>query len=730
MIDYEVLDGLCVLRLDCPPVNAISLPLLAEIRTGVRRANSDPDARGIVITGGPSHFSAGADLADFQAIRSGDDAVRMASVFQEAYAEIEDTAKPVIAAVAGSVLGGALELAMACHHRIAAEGSKFGLPEVKLGINPGAGGTQRLPRLIGLPAALEMLLTGQSIDAQRALALGLIDRLCPGQSLLDCARQSLASATLRRATRERTEKIQNPQANSAAFAQAEAIVAASRPEIIAPRTILAAVRAGLEDSFTAGLLAEREGFRQCMATLATQNKFYVFTATRAAGKIAEGDETQIGWHAVTTRSVGSACFPPERTCLPAAAPREGMPPKQTHAATDSDMPTIARAAVVGMGTMGTGIVQALITAGIPVVAYDENSAALQRGAAKIRASLAGRVAQGKLTAGRAEEIEGRLALAADRRQIAAADLVVESVFEDAGVKRSAIAGVEEVCPAETIIASNTSTISLDVLAERMRHPQRLLGMHFFNPAQRMPLVEVIRRAATPPGLAAGLMRFAKKIGKTPVLVNNREGFLVNRLFIPYLKEAFWLLEAGAEPEAVDRAMLQFGFAMGPFVLIDMAGLDILVLTDAVLRGAFPRHGGPAEIAVRLVQAGHLGQKSGSGVYRYEQGSHQPEPSPAAAAIIAEVRRQRDPRPGLLSAAEITRRLVLRVVNEAFYVLEEGLCQRTSDLDVAMVLGTGLADFRGGVVKYAQDLGLDHVKTQLEELAAQCGERFAPGKLLQ
>jgi 3-hydroxyacyl-CoA dehydrogenase len=686
MIDYEVLDGLCVLRLDCPPVNAISLPLLAEIRTGVRRANSDPDARGIVITGGPSHFSAGADLADFQAIRSGDDAVRMASVFQEAYAEIEDTAKPVIAAVAGSVLGGALELAMACHHRIAAEGSKFGLPEVKLGINPGAGGTQRLPRLIGLPAALEMLLTGQSIDAQRALALGLIDRLCPGQSLLDCARQSLASATLRRATRERTEKIQNPQANSAAFAQAEAIVAASRPEIIAPRTILAAVRAGLEDSFTAGLLAERDGFRQCMATLATQNKFYVFTATRAAGKIAAGD--------------------------------------------DAPGPTIARAAVVGMGTMGTGIVQALITAGILVVAYDENSAALQRGAAKIHASLAGRVAQGKLTAGRAEEIEGRLTLAADRRQIAAADLVVESVFEDAGVKRSAIAGVEEVCPAETIIASNTSTISLDVLAERMRHPQRLLGMHFFNPAQRMPLVEVIRRAATPPGLAAGLMRFTKKIGKTPVLVNNREGFLVNRLFIPYLKEAFWLLEAGAEPEAVDRAMLQFGFAMGPFVLIDMAGLDILVLTDAVLRGAFPRHGGPAEIAVRLVQAGHLGQKSGSGVYRYEQGSHQPEPSPAAAAIIAEVRRQRGPRPGLLSAAEITRRLVLRVVNEAFYVLEEGLCQRASDLDVAMVLGTGLADFRGGVVKYAQDLGLDHVKTQLEELAAQCGERFAPGKLLQ
>ena len=261
--------------------------------------------------------------------------------------------------------------------------------------------------------------------------------------------------------------------------------------------------------------------------------------------------------------------------------------------------------------------------------------------------------------------------------------------------------MEDVCPTETIIASNTSTLSLDLLAKGMRHPDRLLGMHFFNPAQRMPLVEVIRRTATPPGLAAGLTRFAKKIGKTPILVNNREGFLVNRLFIPYLKEAFWVLEAGAEPEAVDRAMLQFGFAMGPFVLIDMAGLDILVLTDAVLRGAFPRHGGPPEIAERLVQAGHLGKRPARAFIVTRRESDEPQPSPATTAIIAEVRRRQCVPPGLMPAEEITRRLVLRVVNEAFYVLEEGLCQRTSDLDVAMVLGTGLADFRGGVVKYAR-----------------------------
>jgi 3-hydroxyacyl-CoA dehydrogenase len=692
MIDYEVLDGLCVLRLDWPPVNAISLAALAALRAAVARANADHEVRAIAITGSPAHFSAGADLADFQAIRSGDDAVRMATAFQEAFQEIEDSARPVIAAVAGNVLGGALELAMACHHRIAAEGSRFGLPEIKLGINPGAGGTQRLPRLVGPAAAVAMLLTGELIDARRALALGLIDHVCPGGSLLDCARQWAVSNAPQRRTRERTEKIEDREANSGSFAAANEIVAALRPEIIAGRTILAAVRAGVEESFAAGLRAEREGFRQCMATRATQNKIYIFTATRLASKIADDNDSPVD--------------------------------------ADSAMPAIARAAVVGMGTMGTGIVQALITAGVSVVAYDESASALERGAAKIRASLAGRVAQGKLAAGRAEEIAGRLALAADRRQLADAELVIESVFEDVDAKRSAIADVEAVCRPATIIASNTSTISLDVLAGGMRHPERLLGLHFFNPAQRMPLVEVIRRAATPPPLAAALVRFAKKIGKTPVLVNNREGFLVNRLFIPYLKEAFWLLEAGAEPEAVDAAMLEFGFAMGPFVLIDMAGLDILVLTDAVLRGAFPHHGGPAEIAVRLVQAGHRGQKSGSGVYLYEKGGHQPRPNPAAAEIIAAARQRRGPCPGPMPAEEITRRLVLRVVNEAFYVLEEGLCQRPSDLDVAMVLGTGLADFRGGVVRYAQDLGLDRVRGELEDLAAQCGERYAPGKLLQ
>jgi 3-hydroxyacyl-CoA dehydrogenase len=264
----------------------------------------------------------------------------------------------------------------------------------------------------------------------------------------------------------------------------------------------------------------------------------------------------------------------------------------------------------------------------------------------------------------------------------------------------------------------------------MRHPERLLGIHFFHPAQRMPLVEIIRRETTPLAAVATAVQLARRLRKTPVIVRNCDGFLVNRLFVPYLKEAFWLLEDGAEAAAIDRAMVAFGFAMGPLALIDMSGLDILVLTDAVLRRAFPGHGPLSSIAVRLVDAGHLGQKTGSGVYRYEQGDHAPHPSETAERIVHETRRQRGGAVGPISDEEIVRRLMLRMVAEAFYVLEEKIVERGSDIDVAMVLGAGLPDFRGGVLKYACDLGLDRVLAQLDELTAKYGDRFAPCQLLR
>ena len=686
MIDYTVSDGICVLRVNAPPVNTITLALLDALRDAIGRAGDDADVRAIILTGGPDHFSAGADVGLFRDITRAEDAIGTSRLFQEAFQVVEDSPKPVVAAVAGRMMGSALELAMACHHRVAARPARFSMPEVTLAINPGAGGTQRLPRLIGPAAALTMLLTGEAVDADRALALGLVDAVCDADELLARARAILDSGPELRRTGRLGEKVQDVAANRAAFEEAEQRLAGMRPEIIAPKVILDAVRTGLEESFEAGLRKEQTGFAACMDSRAARNKIYLFFATRETARI------------------------PDLADTPAAP--------------------VAKAAVIGMGSMGTGIAHALIIAGVPVVVLDEDTAAVEKGTGRIRAAVQKRVDQGKLAGNRAEGMLGLLAAAADWPEIADADLVIEAVFEDVAVKRAVIRRIEAACAADTIVASNTSTISLDVLAEGMQRPERLVGMHFFNPAHRMPLVEVVRRDATPGAVLAATVAFAKRLRKTPVVVRNREGFLVNRLFIPYLKEAFWLLEEGADPRAIDAAMVAFGFPMGPLVLIDMAGLDILVLTDRVLSDAFPRHGPLSQVAVRLVDGGRLGQKSGSGVYRYEKGDRTPHPSEATARIIAEVQHETGRTPREVGADEMTRRLVLRMVGEAFHVLAEGIAQRESDLDAATVLGMGFPDFRGGVVKYARDLGLSNVLADLDELAARCGERFLPPGLLR
>ncbi|MCX6910652.1 MAG: 3-hydroxyacyl-CoA dehydrogenase NAD-binding domain-containing protein, partial [Verrucomicrobia bacterium] len=652
------------------------IEMLGDLRAGVRQANTDASVRSIVITGTPEHFSAGADVAMFRDIKIAKDAERISRAFQEAFQEIEDSAKPVTAAVAGKMMGGALELAMACHYRVCARGTVFSMPEVNLGINPGAGGTQRLPRLIGVEAALKMLLTGQPISATEALKLGLVDAMCDAA---DLTKPAQACAGAPRKTRERVFA-------TVSYTEAEKLVARSRPELIASSVILECVRTGVEQSFATGLRAEQEGFARCMDTLATRNKIHVFFATRETAK---------------------------------APDLAGVPSR-----------SIARVAVIGMGSMGAGIAQAVLQAGLPVVVLDENAAALEKGQQRIRESLEKRAAQGKLSPDRLAATLKLLSAAAGWSEIAKAELVIEAVFEDVAVKRAVIASIERVVSDDTLIASNTSTISFDLLAEAMRRPQRLVGLHFFNPAHAMPLLEVIRHAAAAPETVATALRFAKTIRKTPVLVRNREGFIVNRIFLPYLNEAFWLLEDGAEPEAVDRAMVAFGFPMGPLTLIDMAGNDILVHADAVLAKAFPRHGPTPPIVTELVARRMLGQKTGAGVYLYEKGDPKPRSNPAAQEITAAARQCAGKSPRAISADEITQRLVLRMVAEAFRVLEEGIAQRESDVDAAMVLGTGFPDWRGGVLKYARDIGLPDVRKQLDVLAARHGERFAPCRLLR
>ena len=674
-IASSVAAGISFLRLNAPPVNTLTPALLDELRAAVRLANTDANVRGIVIVGTPEHFSAGADVAIFRDIRDDADAIRISRVFQEAFQEIEDSVKPVVAAVAGKMMGGALELAMACHARVCAPGTVFSMPEVNLGINPGAGGTQRLPRLIGVEAALKMLLTGQPIKADEALKLGLVDAVCEAGDSLEKAAgvRVLAGSASPQKTRDRSPA-------NASFTEAEKLVARSRPELIAASVVLECVCTGVEKSFDAGLRAEQEGFARCMATPATRNKIHVFFATRDTAKVQE--------------LAGIASHP------------------------------VSRVAVIGAGSMGTGIAQAILMAGLPVTSLDENPTALQNCRRRIEESLQKRVAQGRLSPERLAATMKLLTTTSDWNALAGSDFVIEAVFEDVAVKRGVLANLERVVGDNAIIASNTSTISFDALAEGMRRPQRLAGLHFFNPAHAMPLVEVIRHSAAAPETVATALRFAKVIRKTPVLVRNREGFIVNRIFLPYVKEAFWLLEEGAEPEAIDAAMTAFGYPMGPLTLMDMAGNDIFVHADAVLCKAFPQHGPTPAVVAELVRRKMSGQKSSAGVYLYAKGDHQRRPNPVTQEIIAAVRQRTGKPARAISAEEITQRLVLRMVAEAFRVLEEGIVQRASDVDAAMVLGTGFPDWRGGVLKYARDLGMAGVRRQLEDLAGRFGERFA------
>jgi 3-hydroxyacyl-CoA dehydrogenase len=686
MLTTEIIDGVRVVRFNAPPLNTITLELLSQLRSAVQQANQDDTVQGLVITGDETVFSAGADIHLFKQVASSEDAIRLCQLFQSAFQEIEDCSKPVIAALAGTVIGGALELAMACHFRIASTDSRFTMPEIRLGILPGAGGTQRLPRLVGPAKALKMLLTAETIQAERALDLGLVDQICPADQLLRRACDLARTSPGPKRTSQQEVLFRDSATCEAVVQEAETLIRSIRPEIIAPQRIIAAVRAGWEESFAAGLLQEQHGFDSCMQTHATRNKIYLFFATRETSKV------------------------PELAGI--------------------ESPPLAHAAVIGMGSMGTDIATALILSGVRATVLDQSKEALDRGIDKIRRSIHSRVKKGRLSSSRAEQTLGRLSTTTRWEDVAANELVIESVFEDVEVKRTVIKRLEDICPSSTILATNTSTIPLDELVVTMKQPHRLIGMHFFNPAHRMPLLEIVRRECTPPEILAAVMSWSKTLRKTPVLVASRVGFLVNRLFVPYVQEAFELLEEGATAAAIDRCAVEFGFPMGPLALMDMTGLDILTDSQRVLASAVRRHGSLSPIATSLVERGQLGQKTSAGIYRYESGSHLPLECDATARIIAEVQQQRDRTARMIDPREIQERLVLRMACEAFYVLEERVARSQADVDVATVLGTGFPDFRGGVLKYVQNHGISQIRDRLGELTEQYGERFSPSNFMQ
>jgi 3-hydroxyacyl-CoA dehydrogenase len=686
MIDYSVDHSTAYIRLDNPPLNVLSYPLLDELVASLDRAGNDASVNGIILYGSETHFTAGADVAIFRKLETDDEAIAVSKRFQDVFMAIEQSVKPVVAAVAGSVMGGALECALSAHFRVCTATTRFSLPEVNLGIVSGAGGTQRLPRTTGVAPALDMLLSGKPVSAAGAFEMGLVDAVCAPSEFLTKAAELLSSGKNIVRTSVRTDMIADSAANETAFSEAEKLLRKTPPELIARKIIIDAVKTGISSSFAEGCRKEQTGFAACMATNATCNKINLFFATRSTGKVE-----------------AYASFKPAE---------------------------ITTTAVIGMGSMGSGIAQAFAAAGKQVIVLDTDRGNAEKGIVKIADSMTRKINRGSMTRDKADALLKKITIADGWRDLSGADLVIEAVYEDIGLKQSILNNSEEACPPETIIASNTSTIDLDTLAQPLTHPQRLIGLHFFNPAHSMPLVEVIKRESTAPEVVASALHFAGTIKKTAILVNNSVGFVVNRLFIPYAIEAYRLLEEGADPFAVDAAMVKFGFPMGPLAIIDMTGIDILAFTDMQMHSAFPWHIPLSEIAKSLISEGMLGQKSGCGVYRYEKGNHRPLANERTVQLVKKHAETSGIPLRTFTDEEITDRLIFRLIAEGFRVVEEGIARNEQDMDVAMVLGIGFPDFRGGVLRYAREYGLKAVVDRLMQLTTDHGERYSPCKYLQ
>jgi 3-hydroxyacyl-CoA dehydrogenase len=671
---YRLEADVAVLEIDNPPVNALSLPVRAQLVAGIRRAAADGAVKGIVICARGS-FSAGADIKE---IANG--LTFAPPILLDVQAEIESAGKPIVAAIDGSALGGGLELALTCHARVASPGAKMGLPEVKLGLIPGAGGTQRFTRLAGPEAALEAITTGAHLPAARALALGLIDAVAadPLAAALALARSLASAGAPLSLASERADKI---------AAADRRLISAWREKIakeyrgqLAPLRVCDAIEAALTRERAEAFKLEREYYLECRESPQRKALMHVFQAERAAGKI------------------------------PGVGPEVKPQP-------------IRRAAVIGAGTMGGGIAMCFATAGIPVTLLDVSGEALERGLAGIRARYASSVARGRLTREKVESALSLIDTATDYEALANVDIAIEAVFEDATLKREIFGKLDRHAPAHAVLATNTSSLDIDMIAAATARPQQVLGTHFFSPAHVMKLMENVRGAHTSPHTLATVMALARTLGKIPVLAGNCDGFIGNRMLQYYGAEAERLLEEGATPEQVDRVIEAFGFAMGPLAMRDLAGNDV---GWAIRRNrTLPPDERWSPILQRMAEEGRLGQKSGRGFYRYEGRTRRTDPQ--ALALIERVSRELGIERRQISDEEILRRLLHPLVNEGAKILEERIALRAGDIDIVYIYGYGFPAYKGGPMFWAQQAGLGEVVKTMEELAPSHGHRWLPAK---
>jgi len=672
---YEQDGRVAVLLLDNPPVNGLGHAVRAGIVANLDRANADAGCDAIVITGAGKAFSGGADIREFNTPKAVAE-----PTLRSVIAALEQSAKPVVAAINGVCMGGGLELALGCHFRVAGSKAMLALPEVKLGLLPGAGGTQRLPRVVGVERALNLIVTGNAAAASTLADTALLDVVVDGD--VRAAGVALAMRVVAdRLPHKRVRDLAIDYPNAEAFFQfARNTVAATTRRYPAPLKCVDAVAASASMSFDDGLRHERTLFQQLLASPESRALRHAFFAERAAARV------------------------------------EGVPDT-------TPVRPVAAVAVIGAGTMGGGIAMTFLSAGVPVTLVESTAAALERGVATIRANYEGSAKKGRISAA---DVARNLALLTPTLAfdgIGAADLVVEAVFEDMAIKRDVFETLDRLAKPGAILATNTSTLDVDRIAAATKRPRDVVGMHFFSPANVMKLLEVVRGQATAPDVLATVMQLAKRIGKTAVVSRVCDGFIGNRMLEQYLRQAMFLVEEGAAPAGIDRALESFGMAMGPFRMSDLAGNDV-GWRIRQRRYVDKPQVTYSRVADRLCEAGRFGQKTGAGWYRYEPGRRDALPDPAVDAIIAAHRASI----GAASAdvarrvppEEIVDRCILALVNEGARIVEEGIAQRASDIDVVYLTGYGFPRFRGGPMLYADMLGLGNAVRRMREFAALPG----------
>jgi 3-hydroxyacyl-CoA dehydrogenase len=686
-----ITDRVAVVTIDNPPVNAMGPGVLEAIEDAVSRAVADPAVDAIVLIGAGTTFIAGADIKIFGTLKTREQSLKRSETTHARLKRLEDTPKPLIVAIHGNALGGGLEVAMACHYRIAATDAKVGQPEVLLGIIPGAGGTQRLPRLCGPATALELCTEGRAIHASRALAEGIVDEATSAPLLpaaIAYARKRAHAGDIRR-TREITRKISDRDAGLAACKARRAALEKTARGQKAPFAAVEAIEAALTLDFEQGSRRERELFAECVVSTESRALVHMFFAEREATKIPDV-------------------------------------PK------DTPTKTINRAAVVGAGTMGGGIAMSYANVGIPVLLKEVDRTALDRGMATIRKNYESSLSKGKMTREELNRTIGLITPTTTYDGFDKVDIVVEAVFENMDLKKSTFADLARVTRPDCILATNTSTLDIDEFARASGRPEQVIGHHFFSPANVMKLLEIVRGRESSPEVIATSLKLGKRLNKVGVVVGNCFGFVANRMLAYYMRESYLLLEEGASVSQIDKAITDFGYPVGPFGMQDIAGIDVGARIRQYLKsiGKTRAEGPQSAVPDRLYEMGRYGQKTGAGWYKYEGGSRTRIPDPLVEEIAAAEAQRRGIKRRAITDDEIIARVTTALANEGARVLEDGFAIRASDIDVVYCYGFGFPRHRGGPMFYADTVGLPVVLERVKDYRDRFGDYWQPAPLLE